>query len=103
QFQFDGYAGSAVEVLRQALRLARDLGDANEEAGISWTALNNGALRPEEEDDILSRTNQLPLGGVSALNRVSLLTNRAVTHLTRGHRAQAEDIARQLRDFAEAT
>jgi hypothetical protein len=95
-----GYFGEGTEALKQALALARNLEDANEETGVSWLLINTGELDEKAQLQLIDETDRLPTQGVSTLNRVAFLFASAVAVLSHGDRERAEEFSVRLAEAA---
>jgi len=96
-----GYEAASVDILRDALRLSRELGDANDEVGVSWLLIHTHELDPQEEDQLIADANRRATENVSVFNRITLALAGALSCLSRGDTRRAEDFAQALALLAE--
>jgi tetratricopeptide (TPR) repeat protein len=98
-----GYDVEAAELLLEALRLARDIGDANEEVGVSWLLLNSGELDADQEIPLLEEARRRAGENVSTLNRLALMSTSFGAMMRYGRREEATAFLVQLKQLAQTS
>ena len=91
-----GRSATGTALRRQALELARGVGDIDAEVRSAWGLLQFADLDPGEEREIIDSLSGRLRTGVSILNQASFLGFAAFCLLARGHRAAAESLVKDL-------
>jgi hypothetical protein len=100
-----GYAAAAADSLRETLLLARNVGDVNEEVGVTWLLLFTGEVSPDESLTLLNEAIERSgnFQGVSLFNRTGFARMGFEVHLSSGDREAAERYSAELSVLARTT